>query len=78
MNRITAAILATAVATVATAQYWINAQDNAELQAVKTGEKTLYCTSPYGEHPVEKTLVTDFADGVWIFTNGYASNCYTE
>lgn len=41
------------------------------LNEVKSGQKQLVCNGKL----VEPSKITDFQDGVWFFTNGYAKNC---
>ena len=53
---------------------------NETLYNVKSGKKTLLCFLHDGVSEIDKDLVTDFDEstGYWIFTNGYAKNCYTK
>lgn len=45
--------------------------NNTVLAEVKSGQKILICNGKY----VAPTLIKDFIDDTWVFTNGHAKNC---
>lgn len=53
----------------------INYAASADLRAVKTGEVKLVCDMRDGERVIDRELVVDLVDGVWVFTSGSAKSC---
>ena len=52
--------------------------DKSLLESVKNEDNTLYCNITDVYQAVDKNKVVDFVDGTWVFTNGYAKNCYVR
>lgn len=45
------------------------------LQQVQAGEVILRCDMPDGTRDIDPSLVVDYRDGHWKFTNGFSSTC---
>lgn len=45
------------------------------LQQVQAGEVILRCDMPDGTRDIDPSLVVDYHDGQWTFTNGFSSQC---
>lgn len=45
---------------------------------VKSGQVELFCEMQDGFRSVDADKVLGFQDGVWIFVNGSARNCYVR
>lgn len=55
---------------------WHFAQlERSSLQQVQAGEIILRCAMPDGTRDIDPSLVVDYHDGHWKFTNGFSSTC---
>ena len=55
---------------------WHFAQlERSTLQQVRAGDVALRCGMPDGTRDIDPSLVVDYHDGQWKFTNGFNSTC---
>ena len=55
---------------------WHIAQlERSTLEQVQAGEVALRCTMPDATRDIDPTLVVDYHDGQWTFTNGFSKTC---
>ena len=57
--------------------YLIHSEDSSKLTKVKSGELTLSCHIGDDHVEIDPSLVTDYVDGRWFFSNGSATQCFT-
>lgn len=58
--------------------YHIHSVDKSLLVEVKSGALTLECHIGDDYKVINPDLVTNFSDGRWFFTNGSATQCFTN
>ena len=55
---------------------WHTSQlERSSLQQVQAGDVALRCAMPNGTRDIGPSLVVDYHDGQWAFTNGFSSTC---
>ena len=57
--------------------YLTHSEDSNRLGEVKAGELILVCHIGDDYVEIDPSLVTDYSDGRWFFTNGSATQCFT-
>lgn len=57
--------------------YLTHSEDSARLAEVKAGDSILVCHIGDDYVEIDPALVTEYSDGRWTFTNGYATQCFT-
>lgn len=58
--------------------YLTHSEDSTRLTKVKSGELTLECHIGDDHVEIDPSKVTDYSDGRWFFTNGSATQCFTN
>lgn len=58
--------------------YLTHSEDSTRLTQVKSGELTLECHIGDDHVEIDPSKVTDYSDGRWFFTNGSATQCFTN
>ena len=55
---------------------WHTSQlERSTLQQVQAGDVALRCAMPDATRDIDPSLVVDYHDGQWTFTNGFSSTC---
>lgn len=57
--------------------YLTHSEDSNRLSKVQSGELTLVCHIGDDHVEIDPSLVTDYVDGRWFFSNGSATQCFT-
>ena len=55
---------------------WHTSQlERSSLQQVQAGDVALRCAMPNGTRDIDPSLVVDYHEGQWAFTNGFSDTC---
>ena len=57
--------------------YLTHSEDSNRLSKVQSVELTLVCHIGDDHVEIDPSLVTDYVDGRWFFSNGSATQCFT-
>ena len=57
--------------------YLTHSEDSYHLAEVKSGALTLVCHIGADHVEIDPSLITDYSDGRWFFSNGSATQCFT-
>ena len=60
---------------IVSSEWYIAQLERSTLEQVQAGEVLLRCDMPDGTRDIDPSLVVDYHDGQWTFTNGFGSTC---
>ena len=58
--------------------YLTHSEDSNRLSKVQSGSLTLVCHIGDDHLEIDPDLITDYSDGRWFFSNGSATQCFTN
>ena len=60
---------------VVSSEWHIAQLERSTLEQVQAGDVALRCAMPDGTRDIDPTMVVDYHDGQWTFTNGFSGTC---